>query len=209
MASIGKTYDVFISHSAADAMLATEIAKACRTSGLDTVTDAELSADEGSLWDTLWDALAESRGVLIILSSSGTTTGMAIELGAARAWNKPIFGIVADPSNSRLPPGLSGISLYPAARIDDVIKAIKLSGQELSDHDRSKLAKLYSEIGMPVDQLTLDPKHRDHLVKRFHSQTGKLVQGERLLSELLRMRKQGKLLKTSAKNGPKTHKEIA
>jgi hypothetical protein len=56
------------------------------------------------------------------------------------------------------------------------------------------LASIYSETKVSVDQLALDPRHLQTIVKRFVRATGKIVTGERLLSELLRMRKQGKLV---------------
>ena len=72
-----------------------------------------------------------------------------------------------------------------------MILAIKSSGKELSEDDRSLLATLYAQIGVSVDQLALDPTHLGDMVNRFISETGKTVSGERLLSELLRMHKQG------------------
>lgn len=134
---------------------------------------------------------------------------MAIELGAARAWNKPIFGILTDPTFTDLPSGLSGIHLYTTGRIEDAIRAIESSGKELSENDRSRLAQLYGEIGVSVDRLALDPRHLEELVKRFSACTGKSVSGERLLSELLRMRKQGKLMKGRSINRPKSHRGSA
>ena len=47
-----------------------------------------------------WEALAESRALLTILSPSGLTSSMELEIGAARAWNKPIYGVVTDPSST-------------------------------------------------------------------------------------------------------------
>jgi hypothetical protein len=204
MADASKTYDVFVSHSPNDAQLASEIANACRANGLDAITYAELLPAPNA-GDALWEALAESRALLAVLSRSGLTPSMAIELGAARAWNKPVFGVVADPTLTNLPAGLSGIHLYTSGRVEDAIRAIKLSRKELSEDDRSLLAKLYTEIGVSVDQLALDPRHLEDLVKRFSAGAGKVVPGERLLAELLRMRKQGKLMKgrSSSRSKPR------
>jgi hypothetical protein len=204
MSDIGKTYDVFVSHSTDDARVAVEIANACRANGLDAITYAEL-LPATNVSDALWEALAESRALLAVLSRSGPTPSMAIELGAARAWNKPIFGVVTDPTLTDLPPGLSGIHLYTLGRIEDVIRAIKLSGKELTEDDRSLLARLYTEIGVSVDQLALDPRRLEELVRRFSAGAGKTVPGERLLSELLRMRKQGKLRGGRPGNRSKPH----
>jgi hypothetical protein len=208
MGNVSTTYDVFISHAADDAPLAREIANACRANGLGAITYAEL-LPAADISQVLWDALAESRALLAVLSRSGPTPSMAIELGAARAWNKPIFGVVADPTFTDVPPGLSGIHLYTSGRVEDVIRAIKSSGKELSEDDRSLLASLYTEIGVSVDQLALDPRHLEELVKRFGAATGKTVPGERLLAELLRMRKQGKLTKGRPRGRSKPNRGTA
>jgi hypothetical protein len=132
MAELGKTCDVFISHSAKDAPLALEVADACRDGGLEAVTDSELLRGEDDS-DALWEALAESRALLTILSPSGPTPSMLIEIGATRAWNKPIYAIVTDPSLTRLPVALTGIELFTTGRVPDVIKAIKSSVQPLTE----------------------------------------------------------------------------
>ncbi len=192
MASHSKPYDVYISHSAGDSPLATELAKVCRASGLEAMTGLELSPG-AEVSNSLWEALAESRALLAILSPSGPTPSMGIEIGAAWAWNKPIFAIITEPSFTRLPASMADLKVYPPGRIGDVIEAIKLSGQQLSDEDRSLLAEVFREIGVSVDRLALDPKHLQKLVKQFCTRAGKTIPGERLLSELLRMRKQGEL----------------
>lgn len=199
-----KTNDVFISHSAEDSWLASRIAEACRLNGLDAITDGELLAGDNP-GDLVWDAVAESRAVLVILSRSGLTPSMGIEVGAAQAWNKPMFGIIPDPTYTDIPSGLSGLHLYTPARIPDVIRAIKHSSAELSEDDRASLIGLYGDLGIPVDQLTLDPRDLEALVSRFREATGKSLSGERILTELLRMRKRGQL-KTMAKSRPRTRK---
>jgi len=191
MAKTKKTLDVFVAHAPADAEFAGKIAAACRTNGLQAATDGELQIGAKAS-DALWEALAESLGVLFIVSSAEFTARMSIELGAARGWNKAIFGIAADANAAPAAP-LSGIGLYPPNQIDKIIRAIKQIGQEISDEDRARLATLYADIGVPVDQLALDPEHLDELIKAYRGSTGRVLSGERLLSELLRMRKQGKL----------------
>jgi hypothetical protein len=118
---------------------------------------------------------------------------MTLEFGAAGAWNKPVFGIVTDPSAPQVPAWLRGVPVYSSGQIDDIIRAIKQSGKELSEEDRSLLANLYRELGIPVDQFALDPPQLDQLVQRFSAASERPVASERLLSELLRMRKQGRL----------------
>src|SRR4051812_34203866 len=120
MKKFDKLFDVFISHSMNDAAFALEVAKACRAGGLEAVTDADFLSGE-DVGDALREALTESRAFLAILSPSEPTSLMAIEIGAVRAWNKPIFAVVTDPSLTRLPPALSGVPLYTIGRIEEVI----------------------------------------------------------------------------------------
>lgn len=195
MPNAKRTYDVLISHAPADAPVAHEIGAACRQQGLDAVTASDLPAGRAAS-DALWDALAESRALLLILSAGTPTLAMAIELGAARAWNKPIFGVLTDPTYNRSLPGLSDVPLFTTGRIQDVIQTIRIASQDLSENDRTLLAIAYSHVGASVDQLALDPRQLEDLVRRFASDSGKSVPGERLLSELLRMRKQGRLLRS-------------
>jgi hypothetical protein len=197
MTKRGKIYDVLISHSPRDSGLASDVADACRESGLEAVTNAELFLREDAV-DVLWEAVSESRALIAILPPSGLTERMAFEVGAAQGWNKPIFAIVTDPVATRLSPALHGIDLYTTGRVQDVIRAIKQSVEQLTDDDRTFLSQLYSGIGMSLDDLALEPWGLRDLVKRFKEGRGKVLSGERLLSELFRLRKQGRLRRHSS-----------
>ena len=203
-----KANDVFVSHSPRDATLAWEVANACRASGLEAVTISELRQGE-DVEDALWEALAESRALLAILSPSGLTPSMAIEIGATRAWNKPIYAIVTDPSFTGLPPALSGIRLFTSGRLQDIIASIQSSDRELTDEDRSSLIEIYGDMGVSVDQLILNPKQLGDLVKKYNRRRGKDLAGERLISELLRLRKQGKLAKSRSSVRSRSHSDSA
>lgn len=209
MAAVSKkTYDIFVSYSSKDAKLASEIVSAFRDSGLEAFTERDLSPGV-NLSEAVWEALAESRALLTIVSPSGPTPSMGIEIGAARAWNKPIYAVVTDPSSTRIPLPLARTHLYTAGRIQDVIDAVKSSIEQLSEDDRGFLVELYSELGIPVDRLALDPTVLEGMVRIFGERRGKVVSGERLLSELLRLRKQGKLAKGRLTGRPRPRSESA
>jgi hypothetical protein len=207
MADRGRTYDVFISHSARDAPLARETADACRSSGLEVVTSADLPAGR-DVSDALWEALAESRALITILSTSDLTAAMAIEIGAAKAWTKPIYAIVTEPSSTRLPPAMTGIDLYTTGRLEDVINAIQASVKQWTEEDRVFLSRLYSGMDISVDQLAFEPGRRRELVKAFKKARGKTISEERLLSELLRLRKQGRLIRHGKRRPAGSRSEV-
>jgi hypothetical protein len=174
--------------------------EACRQAGFEAVTDGDLFALPNAS-DALWEALAESRAVLLILSPPGSDAWMHIEIGAARAWNKPVYAIVTDPSSVRPSAAMSGIGLYTVARLQEVIRAIQSSVHRFTDHELDLLTKLYAKMEISVDELALDMDQREELVRRFKRGTGKAVPGEHLLSELLRLRKQGKLVRKRPARG--------
>jgi hypothetical protein len=203
MAADSKPCDVFVANSASDAPIATAIAVACRASGLEAVTNADLPLGMETS-DAVRDALAESRAVIVIVPPSGPTASMWMEIGAAQAWNKPIFGVIGDPAIPHLPPLPSDVKIYALSRIDEIIGAIKQTARQMTDHDRSLLAELYAEAGATVDQLIRDPQLLERLAGRFNKRAGKTVAEERLHSELLRMRKEGTLKKRPrARPGPR------
>ena len=70
-----KTYDVFVSYSPKDAHLAAEIVSALRESGLEAFTERDL-APGANVSEAVWEALAESRALLTIVSPSGE--GMSV-----------------------------------------------------------------------------------------------------------------------------------
>jgi hypothetical protein len=197
MATISTTCDVFLAHTSSDAALARELAAACRSAGLEVFLDAGVPIEEK--WeDLVWEALAESRAVLLVVPPSGLTAWMLLETGAAQAWSKPIYAIIADSSSSRIPSVPAGVRFYTAGRIGDVIDSIRMGSQGWDDEDRSFLIHLYNKANEPVDQLALHHSRLRKLVEAFNAGRGKNVTSERLLTELYRLRKQGRMPKMTA-----------
>ena len=194
MAAASKPCDVFIANSTSEAPLATAIAVACRASGLEAITNVDLPLGMDTS-DAVREALGESRAVIVVVTPAGPTASMLMEIGAAQAWNKPIFGVIGDPAITHLPPLPSVVKLYPVSRIDEIIGTIQRTGRQFTDHDRSLLTELYVEAGATVDQLTLGSPLLERLAGRFNKRAGKTVPEEHLHSELLRMRKEGILKK--------------
>lgn len=192
-ATLSKTCDVFISHAAADAHLAKEIAESLQSAGLETFHAGTVEPGM-DLADSIWQALAESRAVIAIVSPDTPPSSMGmVEIGAAAAWNKAVFVLINGPSSTKLPDALSRYPVYPLGRLEEVIQTILASFEPLTDIERGILADIYRKLETSVDRLSQSPKTLHELVAKFTEKTDKQLSGERLLSELLRMRKQGQL----------------
>jgi len=192
MISKSKTYDVFISYSAADAQLAASAADALRHNGLEPFTESEIDASQ-NLSDAVWEALSESKALIAILSRSELSPSMGVEIGAAQAWAKPIYAVVTDPASVRLPSSLVGVRVFAAGGIEDIILDIVRSADTLSEEDRHMLSEVYVKNGTSVDRFALDHQQLRRVTERFNKKAGKNIPGERLLWEMLTMRKRGVL----------------
>ena len=67
----------------------------------------------------------------------------------------------------KLPTYLADCPVYPLSRIDDVVESIKRGLTSLSEDDREVLAAVYSELGIPTDQLLVNPAAIEQLARQF------------------------------------------
>ena len=193
-----KAYDVFVSHAASDSRVASEVASALQAAGLEAFHDGAVKPGT-DVSEAIWEALAESRAIIAIISPDVQTHAMGmVEIGAAAAWNKPIFLLINGPSSTRLPPALSAYAAYPVTRLEDVIAAIRSGFEPLSENQRAVLVHVYRKLNTPADELTQSPKVLRDLTRQVNRSTHKQFSGERLLSEILRMRKKGQLPRLGA-----------
>ncbi|MCI0683170.1 MAG: toll/interleukin-1 receptor domain-containing protein [Gemmataceae bacterium] len=194
MTAISKrTCDVFISHAVSDRALASKIAETLEAAGLATFhADA---VEPGQDWmKSIWNALAESRAVIVLVSPETPASAWAmVEIGAAAAWNKPVFVLLNGPSSGTLPPPLNTYPVYPLNRLEEVILSIRKAFEPLSERERGLLTEVYQYVGIPADQLSQSPKSLRDLTTRFNRRARKQLSGERLLSEILRLRKRNQL----------------
>lgn len=193
MSTATTTYDVFVSHGARDREFAADIADRLSAEGLQPFYDASVAIGE-DVSKAIWDALAECRAFLVIVSPDSTPDAMGmIELGAATAWHKPIFVILNGPASLRLPEALQQFQAYPRNRVDEVLAHIRQTFEPITDEDCELLAGIYVDIDVPVDRLGQSPRELQEVVNRFNAGSKRQLPGSQILSELLRMRKQAKL----------------
>jgi hypothetical protein len=193
MSTATPTYDVFVSHSFRDREFAADVADRLAAEGLQPFYDASIPVGE-DVSKAIWEALAECRAFIVIVSPDSPPDAMGmVELGAATAWHKPIFVLLNGPASSRLPEPLHQFPTYPRNRVDEVLAHIRQTFEPITDEDRELLADIYSDIEVPADRLSQSPRELQELVNRFNAGTKRQLSGSRILSELLRMRKQSKL----------------
>jgi hypothetical protein len=197
MTSDRKSYDVFISHTPSDTPLAAQLAETFRINGLEPFTGVNVPARE-EFSDTLWEALSECKALLAIFSRSGPSPAMGVEIGAAQAWGKPIYAVSGEAELTRLPISLSHLRFTTSSNIEEVIQEIRRSAELLNSEDREILKTIYVENRVPADRLALHAPTLLKIGEDFQRKTSKRVDAERLLSELLRMRKRGELPRIAA-----------
>jgi len=189
----GTIYDVFLSYPLTEKPVAELIERGLQEAGLDVFNPARVESGS-SVQDVLWQALAESAAFVVVISREGvTSSSTAVELGAAMAWHKPIFVVSSGNGNTRLPAYLSGYPIYPLSRIEDVAQSIQRSMHALSEAEISLLQDAYHKCKIPTDKLLLEPASLDKLARTFNARSKVTYSGERLVQELLRLRKAGLL----------------
>lgn len=193
MAKNKLAYDVFVAFDRGDATLASKVADAMRSRGLKVFVDTTELPSGTDVEGAIWQAMAESHALVVVLPEQVNLSWLAFELGAAKAWNKPIYAVSAYNSHQNIPVTLRGVEILPITRVDEIGKSIVGTFDPLSDEDITQLGKAYSLIGIPVDQLSLSPQQLMKLVALFNRTSGRQLSGEQVLSHLLRLRKQSKL----------------
>jgi hypothetical protein len=203
MAKGKSTFDVFlISYSHRDAAVSADIARVLRSYDLSVFTVTEVINTGQSFEDMIWEAMSESQALVAIIPETDPSASIAFELGAAKAWNKPIYAVASNPATVRLPVGLQGMMIYPPSRIEEIAQEIKKASGLLSEADQAVLIEEYHRIGVPVDQLLLQPKQVSTLTKQFKKRTKRNVAAEELLRTLLRLRKRGELRPSNTSKRP-------
>lgn len=190
--SVQSVVDVFLSYSVADREAATVVAHALSGGGLRTSLS---DPPEGANWqDAIWRSLAECDAfVMIVNLERPHASSTFVELGAAVAWHKPAFAVLASETHLPMPNYLRELPLFPLTRLDDLVFAIRRSVDSFTEKDRRSLIASYAHLGVPTDQLLQNPSAVEELAAEFAQHSSRRVSGERLVNELLRLRKSGNL----------------
>ncbi len=193
MAKSNSIYDVYIAYEFEELETAKYIANSFRALGLTVFLSSDAIAPGARLEDVVWEAMADSYALVVVLPKSVSSAWMAFELGAAKAWNKPVFAVSNPDSVQIVPQSLREVQVLPLSRINEIGDSIVQSMRAVDPDEQKQLSDAYEHIGISVDQLTTQPTQLAKLVKEFNKVSGRRMEGEQVMWHLLRLRKQGKL----------------
>lgn len=184
-------YEVFLAYATLDRSVAEFVKIALANVGLRVFDPANLEVGE-SIAEAIWHALAVSDSVVAILPQVGASKpNFNAELGAAMAWSKPVYLISQTSGQEVMPTFLSRFKIYPLSLIDDVANSIRKGPKPLSGKAIETLKNAYLKLQTPTDQFLKNPQLLDKLAEQFNAHAETKVPGERLLYEMVRLRKQG------------------
>ncbi len=186
--------DVFLSATEADRWVADRVKKALEDAKLNVFPAYDFAREAELFQDTFYDALVGSRAFVALLSRSSLRSSWVIfEIGGAQAREKPIFFLYSDVPASEIPPHLRKYHLRPFAELDEMVAEVKRVTVPLPDSESKTLSKLYAEYGVPFKDLEIEDGHLGELTRKFNQATGADFTPERIIQELFRLRKEGKL----------------
>jgi hypothetical protein len=196
MPKLKRTHDVFLSYSADLASQAKVVKKKFDDSGLIVFAPSEIEPGY-NIADEIWQALAESWAFVVIIKPGTPSMGVGMEIGAASAWQKPVYILkIGEGELSRM---ISHYPVFEASEIGKLIQLISKHRKPLTEQERQALVDAYCSLGIPTDKLLMQPAHIDRLNKMLWRKSHLRLSGERIMQELLRLRKGGKLPKVRAR----------
>jgi hypothetical protein len=200
-ASDDTIHDVFLFHSPNDTGLAELVRAEFREAGLGVYSIHEVRSERRVL-DPIRRELAESLAAVILLTQATLQSqNPPLVMGMALAWKKPIFVLYDGIQPAEIPRYLSQFETRRVSEAAAVARKITSSSSPFDDDARESLISAYSDLGISTDQLLQKPLAVHELYQRFSEFQEINIAPERLVQELLRLRKQGKLPRVRKKTG--------
>ena len=123
MAKIKKTYDIFLSYPSDLQSQAEVVARKFTDAGLTAFDLSELGPTHNFVEET-WQALAESWALVVIIKPDTMPPSVAVEIGAASAWQKPVYILIEAEGEYHLPVYFSKYETFKYSEIDIVVELI-------------------------------------------------------------------------------------
>ena len=164
-----------------------------------SVFDASREGEPGAMWDNVRKAIADSEAVIIVISrNSALSSSLGIEIGAAIAWQKPVYVVLPQKEQEDVPELLRGLRSYTVDSLSELIDAIIEARSDLTNEETEWLKDWYEQRKVPLDRIVRDPESIALLTTSFHERFERQLDAQKLLLALLRLRKRGELPKLTA-----------
>lgn len=201
--------DVFLSYSLADSAVAAKVNQSFSAVGL-RVFDPNRVSSSQRIEEQVREAMAESFAIVVIVSpNSVRSANILIEIGAAMAWRKAVHFLLHNIDKSDVPFQLSAYRMTPITHLDEVVLEIRDGQKPISADGRDVLKRLYAEEGVSSDKLAQSVPDLERFTNRFNRKSNRKIAPERILQELLRLRKKGELPRISASGKKRRHSSIS
>jgi len=195
MAKLSKTYDVFLSYSSDLRGKARIVTKKFAEAGL-AVFDMSDIGPGYNIAEEMWQALAESWALVVLIKPGTIPPSVAVEIGAASAWQKPVYIVTTAEGEYHVPQYFSHYEIVKFPEIPNLVEIISKGRKPLTDKDRDALREAYLRVRIPTDQLLREPRYVQKMQRLLRDEYGLTISGERMMQELLRLRKSGRLPRT-------------
>jgi hypothetical protein len=183
---------IYLSFSARDEAAVAKVRHALLDGGCVVVTASD--AEAHSSWFSHFKLAMEETDAMVLIASPEmvASPNTAFEYGAAMAWGKPVYTIGA---MKLLPEYLRQTRVVSLARLDELVRELKHEAEPLTESERRILTEVYVDLGVPTDKLFMEPEASAQLVDEFNRRSRSNAGLNRLIRELLRLRKVGALPK--------------
>ncbi len=193
MSTSSSPCDVFLSHSTRDEGLARVIRDSFESAGLRVFWALDPEAG-GPFSEASREAILEARAFVVLMTASAIHSQMMLyELGAAWGCDKPIFLLLDGITERELPTPYRSYPKSPMNELPAVVRHVARAAGPMSEQDKTALIHAYAEVGETADNLALHPATLAALASAFHATSSTRYSEYRLLQEIVRLRKQGKL----------------
>ncbi len=144
--------------------------------------------------DGVRSAIAESDCV-VLLATAGYLKSRrpSSDWGIAFAYDKPIYVVIKDVSEQELPAHMRSFPVIAWRNLNQLIDLVRQHQLDLSKPEKQWLWQWYKGKRLPLEGVIRRQPVLHDLATGFHKVSNRKVAPEKLLGELFRMRKQGKL----------------
>ena len=188
-----RIYDVFLSYAPSDSGDASAVRRILESAGMAVFSPYDVAPGD-RYGDKTRDALTLSTAVVVIVTGGARNSdNVLLEIGAASAGGLPVIPVLSGISADQLPVYLKHYVPVPIADSNALVERIKSLATPFSEDELEALNSIYQTVGVPADRLATEPLELLKFTRKFKSATRNDRSDMRILQELLRRRKQGKL----------------